>query len=37
MFVIQSLGGRVVDPLTTADLANLPLPEKAWDDAPQAA
>lgn len=33
MVVIESTGAAVRDPLTAADLARLPLPEKAWDDA----
>ena len=37
MVVIESLGRAVVEPLTAADLVDLPLPEKAWDDAAQPA
>lgn len=37
MVVIESLGRSVVEPLTATDLADLPLPEKAWDEATQAA
>lgn len=37
MVVIESLGLAVEEPLTAADLADLPLPEKAWDDTAQAA
>lgn len=37
MVVIESLGREVVEPFTAADLANLPLPEKAWDDTAVAA
>jgi hypothetical protein len=33
MVVIESTGRAVREPLTAADLARLPLPEKAWDDA----
>jgi glutaredoxin len=32
MVVIESTGRAVDDPLTAEDIANLPLPEKAWDD-----
>jgi glutaredoxin len=37
MVVIESLGRAVVEPLSAADLADLPLPEKAWDDTAQTA
>jgi glutaredoxin len=32
MLVLESFGIEPVGPLTPADLAGLPLPEKAWDD-----
>jgi hypothetical protein len=32
MVVIESTGAAVQDPLTEADLKDLPLPAKAWDD-----
>ncbi len=32
MVVIESTGASVRNPLTAADLSQLPLPEKAWDD-----
>jgi hypothetical protein len=32
MLILESLGIAPERPLTPADLAGLPLPEKAWDD-----